>query len=74
MMKRYAAIALVAAAFLAGCGGAQTVDQQGNPVNVAREKIFLYQGKPLHCLVFSDVYGGDSTCDFVRWHQENGTP
>lgn len=75
-MKRYAAIALVAVAFLAGCGSEATIDENGNRVNFQGTEEFVtqYQGKPIHCLGNGQQYKGWGSCDFVRWHQENDTP
>lgn len=57
---------LLAAASLAACG---TKAQEGDTNS---ERIIIYMGNPLHCVI--DGLGDYRTmsCDWVRYHKENG--
>jgi hypothetical protein len=65
-MKTKIAIALLGVLALAGC-----TTSKADPADTNSEKVIIYNGKSLHCVI--DGIGNTRTmsCDWVRYHEEN---
>jgi hypothetical protein len=73
-MKKVFAIGAFAALVLTGCaetdGNVSGAKEDG--LNLT-EYVYQYEGNDLHCVGYEPGYrAGLLTCDFVRYHNENG--